>query len=476
MTRNLLTPFLKNVSRQPDRAAIIDQNGTMTYAQLADRSAALATYLRSKGVRANDRVLLARALDADLFVTLAALWRLGAVIVFPEPALGLKGLTHAVEIAKPDVLLTDGKYRFLPLVSKALRRIPKRLSSRKKLAVDPSWIDAAVTEDDTALISFTSGSTGIPKAIARTHGFLLAQSDCLTPLLGQGAADDIDLVAFPMFVVANLAMGLTSVLPDWKTRDVEDVSPEHLAHFIHQHKITRMLIPPVLCEALVRVENPSALRAVFTGGGPVFPDLLRGLAEQYPQADLVCVYGSTEAEPIAHYHYSSGSEALEARMASGAGLFAGLPVPGISIRIEADEILVTGDHVNQTYMNGVGDAENKCLRDGQIWHRTGDAGALDTDGLWLLGRHSAKTAGLYPFQVEVAARSWPGVKQAALAEYNGAVLVLSGEESQTTDWQTRASKLGPIRVERWNSIPMDKRHSSKVDYVALEQRLKESST
>ena len=96
---------------------------------------------------------------------------------------------------------------------------------------------------------------------------------------------------------------------------------------------------------------------------------------------------------------------------------------------------------------------------------------MDDDGLWLLGRHSAKTAGFYPFQVETAARSWSGVSQAALCEMDGAVLALSGEEPSADAWQRNASKIGDINVVQLDQIPMDKRHRSKVDYVALRQAI-----
>ena len=472
MSENLLAPFLAHAERQADRIAITDARQSITYKELADRSSEFASFLVAKGIKKDDRVLLARPVNSGLFITLAALWRIGATIVFPEPALGLAGLKHAVDIAEPDYFLCSGKYRFLKYISKPIRCIPKHIAvGHKQVVVEKDLSETAVSADDAALISFTSGSTGQPKAIVRSHGFLLAQSKCLTPLLGQVEKDDIDLVAFPMFVVANLAIGLTSVLPDWKFSAHDKVSVSHLKAFIKTHKITRALVPPILCEALADISGPPTLRAIFTGGGPVFPDLLKRLNQSYPQADIVSVYGSTEAEPISHAHFKDLTPVHFEKMKSGAGLFAGTPISEISLRLEEKEILVSGDHVNKGYMNGVGDAENKRKIDGLIWHRTGDAGYMDDDGLWLLGRHSAKTAGFYPFQVETAARSWSGVSQAALCEMGGAVLALSGEEPSADAWQVNASKIGDINVVQLDQIPMDKRHRSKVDYVALRQAI-----
>jgi len=75
-----------------------------------------------------DRVLLALSVTLDLYVTIAALWRLGAVIVFPEPALGLSGLKHAVSIAEPDAVVTAGKYRLLPWISRSVRQIKRNIT------------------------------------------------------------------------------------------------------------------------------------------------------------------------------------------------------------------------------------------------------------------------------------------------------------------------------------------------------------
>jgi len=472
MSGNLLAPFLDHAERQPDRIAIIDVKGKLTYKELANRSSKLASFLRANGIKKQDRVLLARPVNSDLFVTLAALWRIGATIVFPEPALGVAGLKHAVDIAEPDYFLCSDKYRFLKYISKPIRRIPNHIAlGRKQIIDEVDQSETPVSLEDAALISFTSGSTGQPKAIVRSHGFLLAQSKCLTPLLGQVETDDIDLIAFPMFVVANLAIGLTSVLPDWNFSAHDQVSVYHLKTFIQTHMITRALVPPILCETLANISGPPALRAIFTGGGPVFPDLLKRLNQSYPQADIVSVYGSTEAEPISHAHFKDLTPAHFKKMKTGAGLFAGTPISEISLRLVDEEILVSGDHVNKGYMNGVGDVDNKREIDGQIWHRTGDAGYMDVDGLWLLGRHAAKTAGFYPFQVETAARSWPGVSQAALCDMDGPVLAISGDEPSSGDWQSNASKIGDIDVVNLAHIPMDKRHRSKVDYMALRQAI-----
>lgn len=477
---NALTPFFEQVTAQPEKTAIIDGSGrSISYGELATRSEHLAVNLERAGIAAGDRVLLALPVTLDLYLAMAALWRLGAVIVFPEPALGVQGLKHAVDIAKPDAFLCARKFKLLSLISKPIRSLTLKIDLKKHLGPSAETYahrDHPSKSSDPALISFTSGSTGIPKAILRTHEFLLAQNACLKPLIGQANPDDVDLVAFPVFVIANLAMGLTSVLPNWPLKAHGEVNPETVADLIRSKKITRVLVPPSICERLISVETPPKLNSIFTGGGPVFPDLLKTLASKFPLADIVSVYGSTEAEPIAHQHYKDIPLAAWKQMETGAGLFAGTPVDAIDLEIEDDEIVVSGDHVNLSYMNGVGDAENKLRRGDKVWHKTGDAGRMDEAGnLWLRGRVSAKAGTYYPFEVEVAARTWPGVYKAALIPgSNPPCLALAGDEPEDGIWKDCAAAFSGLKVVKLRKIPLDKRHHSKIDYTALQSLVRKS--
>jgi len=88
------------------------------------------------------------------------------------------------------------------------------------------------------------------------------------------------------------------------------------------------------------------------------------------------------------------------------------------------EIIVSGDHVLPGYLDGYGDEETKINVGSVIWHRTGDAGYLDTKGrVWLLGRCSAKASDdagvLYPFAVECAASEVAGVVRTAFVLHRG---------------------------------------------------------
>ncbi len=470
---NLLDHFAAAVDQHPDRTAIIDGIGhQISFRQLQRRARQLARNWHQKGIGHNDRVLLAMPVNSDLYASLAALWSLGATVVLPEPAMGLAGLRHAARVTQPKAFCTAGSFSLLKII------VPE-LWGQRLLMPGKGGGDLpapAVQGNDNALISFTSGTTGQPKAIPRSHAFLMAQHDAIAPLLSSNN-DERDLVAFPVFTLINLAAGRTTVLPNWKLSKLDRLSPQQLSGWILGQQITRLLIPPSLCEILALSKDTGSLHTVFTGGGPVFPDLVNRLQDD-AGLDVFCVYGSTEAEPIAHLDARDITSNDQSDMTNGKGLLVGRPVPQIKLRIRNDEIQVAGDHVNDGYLDPAHSAENK-LRDGAtIWHRTGDAGTLDGDGrLWLWGRLNSDVATttdrVFPFAIEVAARQWPGAICSALVSHrNSPVLCVQGNAENLAAWSSLARGFGVPKVVHVTKIPMDSRHRSKVDREKLKGFLK----
>lgn len=466
---NLLAPFLERAESWGERPAIIDPRAheRISFAALATRSGRLAEAWRRDGLKDGDRVLVAMPFGIDLYVAIAALWRLGAVIVFPEPALGLAGLRHAAKRAQPKALLVSGLYTMLRYVVPEFWNIA--LNLRIHEAARPADILYAAPADHPALISFTSGSTGEPKAIMRSHGFLAAQNAEMARVIASDRESETDLVCFPVLVIANLGLGLTSLLPWWRLTRHDKATAATIAGLIAAHGASRALVPPIICATLAQASAGLGLRQIFTGGGPVYPDILLKLAERHAGLDILSIYGSTEAEPISAQSLAETQAEDWRDMRGGGGLLAGRPTPATRLELSDDEIVVTGPHVNKSYLGGIGDGDSKIRRGDEIWHRTGDAGRLDDKGrLWLLGRAKAKAGRFFPFQVEAAARFWPGVRQAALIPASvPETLALAGDSSQAPLWRRKAQDDLGLNVRVVDAIPLDRRHRSKVDYTAL---------
>jgi len=218
------------------------------------------------------------------------------------------------------------------------------------------------------------------------------------------------------------------------------------------------------------------------------------------------VYGSTEAEPISHLDWAEAKGADLDAMFAGKGLLVGEPVGQVDLRIvdnrwgepfpamsgrefdklalrggPAGEIVVSGPHVLSGYLNGIGDEETKFRVEGEVWHRTGDAGYLDASGrLWLLGRAGAvirdERGTIYPFAAECAASQLPWIERSALASHKGERLLtvqLGPQAPADAEWrvQETLSWAQLDRVVRVPRIPVDRRHNAKIDYPALEKEL-----
>jgi acyl-CoA synthetase (AMP-forming)/AMP-acid ligase II len=359
-------------------------------------------------------------------------------------------------------------------------------------------------------MTFTSGSTGQPKAAVRTHDFLLAQHRALADSI-QLEGGELDLTTLPIFVLANLASGVTSLLPDANISKPGTAKVEGIAAQIDRYHPTRTGGSPAFYTQLAEFSETkrnilSGLRKIYTGGAPVFPGLLRRLQSLAPDAEVTAVYGSTEAEPIAHVAYGEVGASDRQRTGPNVGLLTGKPIPAITCAIIADswgkpigpmtqnefagiqcpanqpgEIVVQGPHVLSGYLNGVGDQETKFKVDQLVWHRTGDAGYFDDQKrVWLLGRCAAKVhdqRGLvYPFAVECIVQNFEFVRRSAFLHHQGARLLLVESIGTNLNDQERAQlsaavKLFAVDEIRVMKLPVDRRHNAKIDYPRLRKML-----
>ncbi len=504
---------------RPETVALIDDAAgrTLTFAQLDEEVAKAAAWWRARGLKRGEAVLVFVPMSADLYVVLLALFRIGAVALFLDPSAGREHLERCCARWTPDALLAIPKAHLLRLRSRALRAIPLKVTTGGWLPGTTRWLAGVTAErvtmsdarpEDAALVTFTSGSTGVPKGAVRTQGFLLAQYRALAPSIALEPGD-VDLATLPVFTLANLAAGVTTVIPDVDLRKPGAVDAARVWTQIERRGVNRITASPAFFERLIeegraRGATLDGLKKLHTGGAPVFPRLLEALQALAPKADVVAVYGSTEAEPIAHVGaHEIGADDLAA-MRGGRGLLAGVPVDEVKLRVvrdrwgvvrgalnaeefaaeclkagETGEIVVAGDHVLPGYLGGIGDEETKFRVAGEVWHRTGDAGLLDGQGrLWLAGRCAARIEDvrgvLYPFGVECVAMTFPMVRRAAMVALNGKrVLVVEAERDErlAADLSAAVAWAQVDDVRFMATLPVDKRHNAKVDYPELRRRL-----
>lgn len=518
---NIAARLAERAALHPERVAIVEYAGgrprRISFGGLAERVAALGAGMREAGIGAGDRVLLFVPMSIDLYVALLATLHAGGVAVFLDAWAGRERLDAAVAAARPKAFVGSPRAHLLRLVSPALRSIPvKWIAGRRWPPLarferpGAATAAASVSADDPALVTFTTGSTGRPKGAARSHAFLWAQHRALAAHL-RLAEEDVVMPTLPVFVLNNLAGGTTSVIPDFDPRRPAEIDPETILRQVRAEGVTTSSGSPAFYERLAgwcaERGQKIPLRALWTGGAPVYPPLARLLAETVA-GEAHVVYGSTEAEPVAGIE----ARAMLAAMERGAeGICVGRPVPEIELRIlrphegpvelgprgwaewdaapgETGEVAVTGAHVLAGYLDDpAADRENKVRDADRVWHRTGDAARLDAEGrVWLMGRvgQRVQRAGetWWSTPAEVRALGAPGVRHAAYlglpdaALGTRAVLCVETEGGRLDDGARAAilDRLRPILVDELRAlprIPRDPRHASKTDTAALRRLL-----
>lgn len=540
---NVARLMVELIDRLADHRAFVrlDDHGrsdqVITFARLHQLVGAVAGGLRERGIGRGSRVVVFVPMSIELYVTLLAVLRLGAVATFIEPWGGRQMIEQAAKLVDADAFIGIPKSFLLRLMSPTLRgidvavstgsrRIPgaQRFSDLLATPAHQHVLEAArMNADDPALVTFTTGSTGIPKGTNRTHEILLAQHHALARQVPDAEHARV-WTNLPVVVLHNIGRGVETVLPPDSIGQDPMPNPKHFHQLVQCSGATVLAVSPAplgqLGRAPGRVPLPGIER-VYTGGGPITPELLESAMAVLPNAQITALYGSTEAEPIAH---ASAEQVLSHRdaMRTHGGIFVGREVEDVDLLIVrprrepitlepgtslldwtvADgapgELLVAGDHVNREYWkNPDAVRENKVTDEhGRVWHRTGDIARRDENGnLWLLGRRGSgftmKGRRWWSLEIETPVTNLPEVERAAICmpkftgadrEFKNATAVLAVEPAagfdrrEASDATVRVLReLGlaaQIEVRSLKHIPVDRRHATKIDTAALQERLK----
>ena len=362
--------------------------------------------------------------------------------------------------------------------------------------------------DEEAAILFTSGSTGPPKGVVYRHRNFLAQLDDLASLYDLKPGE-VDVACFPLFALFDNALGMTSVFPDMDPSKPAECDPAKIHAAIEASGATFTFGSPAIWKRVLPWAREhgrtfSKLRRLTIAGAPVQPSLIAGLRELLPEdGDVFTPYGATEALPVASISGAELTGALRARIEGGEGTCVGRPLESLElalIRITDDEVptfsedlvvplgapgevCVRGPVATPAYLFDEQATKLAKIADprGGFWHRMGDIGRLDRDGLlWLLGRKSHRletVEGLVmPVPVENVYLTAEGVRRAALVGLGQRgterpLLVIEPEDG--ADQAVIEARLRSHRQDvpaTWNvstirfhsSFPVDVRHNAKI--------------
>ncbi len=358
--------------------------------ELEERTRGKAGALRQGGLAPGDRFVLSAASSPDLVISYIAALRAGLVVVPLNPSYTESEVTRIVRSAAPKAAAVDDDQR-AKWIKAAASEIQVHGIDLAVGGSDGAGLDRS-TSDDPALLLYTSGTTGQPKAALLTHGNLLASATAVN-LAWRWHADDCLLLALPLFHLHGLGVGVNGALcagASFALRQKFD--PDDVAEQVERG--TSMFFGvPAMYQRLATADRLVALkplRLLVSGSAPLSAALAEQVAAAAGQMPLER-YGMTETVMLTSNPYEG-----ERRPGT-----VGFPLPGVEVRLVQGEVEVRGPNVISGYYRG--QSPESFTADG--WFRTGDLGEFDQDGyLRLVGRSKELiiTGGynVYPREVE----------------------------------------------------------------------------
>ncbi|MFG2949777.1 long-chain-fatty-acid--CoA ligase [Streptomyces adustus] len=425
---NLATLLTASAARVPARIAVRLGTETLSYAQLDDGSARAVAVLRDHGVGPGDRVGLMLPNVPAFAVLYFAVLRAGAVVVPMNPLLKAREIRHCLADSGATLLLTWEDHA-------AEGRAAAADCGTRHLVVGPASLGALraahepVTEvvdragEDTAVILYTSGTTGTPKGAELTHANLTRNTEvCARTLLRLGE-DDVIFGGLPLFHSFGQVVGLNCAVAAGACLTLlARFDPAEVPALIERDRVTVFLGVPTMYAALLARGGPgtadaSSLRLCISGGAALPVEVLRGFETAFG-CTVLEGYGLSETSPVASFNHPEGPRRPGT---------IGTPIEGVRMRIQDDrgrplpdgepgEIAVCGHNVMKGYWRRP-EATAETIVDG--WLRTGDIGVRDPDGLFRVVDRKKDLIirggfNVYPREIEEVLYEHPAVAEAAV--------------------------------------------------------------
>lgn len=411
--------------------------------QLLNMANRLAAGLQAQGIKPGDRVMVCMSNAPEVFIAYQAIMRAGAIVLPVMHVLHPKEIGFIAEVSEARAIITQRS--ILPNLQQAVAGLetPPLLlvsgldGSAPDAADNPHILDLQtlmhsvfgqlekprLQPDDTAVILFTSGTTGQPKGVMLTHRNLFSNAAASAELADlEDEPPGITLGVLPLahiygFTQANtlfLRGGAMAILPKFSVPEV--------CQAIQDHKVRRFSAVPAMIHALVADPvtdqyDLSTLEIVGSGSAPLPVSLITAFKARFG-ADIYEGYGLSEAAPTVSAHRVG--EVLKPGSV-------GRAFPGVELRIigesgqplptgEIGELLVRGENITPGYYRNEA-ATNAAIQNG--WLHTGDVARLDEDGyLYIVDRQKDLILrggfNIYPRDLEELISTHPAVAEVAV--------------------------------------------------------------
>ncbi|MBO2447644.1 acyl--CoA ligase [Actinomadura barringtoniae] len=392
-----------------DTSVLVFEERELGLKELAAPADGMAATLEERGVRAGDRVALMSSNRPEFVVAVLAIWRLGAAAVLFSPAWKQGEIEHATAITRPAYAVGDH-----PLLAAAMPmlHLDEPIAPVRRTFPEPD------PRSDAVLV-FSSGTTGLPKAVRHTHASFRAAVRHWQDALELTSRDRMQIATPPSHILGLLNIVTALETGAW-LRLHRRFDLDRLLHHIETDRITvEMAVAPI---ALALASHPklesydlSSLRYIMWGATPVTPSVAEAVTRR-TGVGWVPAYGASEL-PVISCNPVDG-----ARLDS-----AGRAVPGVELRVVSME---TGEPAgpgedgeiqarSASLMAGYLPAEATAEAFDGDWYRTGDVGNLDAGG-WLRltdrTKEMIKVRGFQvaPAEIEAVLHGHPAVADCAV--------------------------------------------------------------
>ena len=284
-----------SAARVASRVALRERERSVTYAELRDRAAAVAVALQEGGVGSGERVVVFLERGADAAAAYLGSWAAGAIVVMVNETVRARQLEYILEHAGASLLLTSAD--LLGRLNRPLEKeVPMLLVESIPAAGDFEPLAREV--GDGAQITYTSGSTGLPKGVVASHGNVVAAIGTVAGYLGLGDHDRIASI-LPFSSVYGANQLLCALMVGAELYIERSPVANQMAAGLRDAGATVLAGVPALWMQLLNApefrDSPiETLRILQNAGGHLAPTAVRKLREVQPQADLILQYGMTE--------------------------------------------------------------------------------------------------------------------------------------------------------------------------------------
>jgi len=393
---NLALSLLYAAERTPDAEALVGERERLTYVELRERAARIAAGLEKRGVHRGQRVACVLTNEIETVQLYWGAQWLGACVVPLSPRISQTDLDYCIDDSGARLVVRD----------------PEDVRALVAGTEHPRALD--LDEREHSIQLYTSGTTGRPKGVPRSHRAERAAG--LSQIVQHGLRHSHrTLGVMPLYhtmgihslVAASLVAGCMVMQPQWDA--------EGALRLIEAERITSLYLAPTLFYDLVHAPgfadfDTSSVRAVAYAGAPMTSALAEKVVAAFDPEVFVNHYGSTEIYTFSVHRDQRAKPGCAGRPALNARLRLDPPDEGeILCHMSSDEAF-TG------YWNRP-DADEKAIRDG--WYHTGDVGRIDEDGdLWVVGRVDdmiiSGGENIHPVEVEDVLAHAPGVREVAV--------------------------------------------------------------